>query len=83
MKNSKYSSISSLIDSGNTVEDPLQKAEILNRNFAIKSTVHNSTDYVPHLEKKDDNNLFNEGFFPDIWKISHITPLFKQKRVKE
>ena len=54
MKNSKYSSISSLIDSGNTVEDPLQKADILNRKFATKSTVHNSTDDVPHLEKKDN-----------------------------
>ena len=24
------------------------------------------------------NNLFNEGYFPDIWKISHVTPIYKR-----
>ena len=28
------------------------------------------------------NNLFKEGLFPDIWKISHITALYKNKGSK-
>ena len=133
MKNQKYSSISSLIDNGTTTDDPLQKAELLNKTFSSKSTVKNSDDDVPHLEKKEHipsfdmintspfeiakiirglkqsylshcgipgkfislistpisfslsklfNNLFCEGFFPDIWKLSHVTALFKQKGLK-
>ena len=28
------------------------------------------------------NNLFENGLFPDIWKISHVTAIFKQKGLK-
>ena len=28
------------------------------------------------------NNLFKEGHFPNIWKVSHVTALFKQKGLK-
>ena len=24
------------------------------------------------------NNLFEEGIYPDIWKISHVTPIYKR-----
>ena len=133
MNNGKYSSISSLIENGETIEDPLLKSEILNRNFAAKATVNGDDDDVPHLEKKENiplfdmintspletakitrelkqsylshcgipgkfislistplsfslsklfNNLFKEGHFPSIWKISHVTALFKHKGQK-
>ena len=130
LKNGKYSSIASLIDNGQTIDNPEQKSNILNNNFAAKSTVHDDNDEVPFLEKKENipsidmintspletarivrglkqsylshcgipgkfvslistpisfslsklfNNLFHEGHFPDIWKVSHVTAIFKQK----
>ena len=133
MNNQKFSSVASLVEGGNTVDDPLQKSNILNNHFASKSTVHGSDDDVPILPLKDNvplfdsintspletakiiralkqscasycgipgkfisllstqisfslsklfNNLFKEGVFPDIWKISHITALYKHKGLK-
>ena len=124
MNNQKFSSVASLIEGGNTVDDPLQKSNILNNHFASKSTVHGADDDVPFLPIKENiplfdsintspletakivralkpscssycgipgkfislistpisfslsklfNNLFKEGIFPDVWKISHIT----------
>ena len=133
MNNQKFSSISSLIENGQTVEDSQQKTEILNKCFASKCTVTGADDDVPFLKKKENiplfdsintspletakivrglkqsylshcgipgkfislistpisfslstlfNNLFKEGLFPDIWKISHITALYKNKGSK-
>ena len=28
------------------------------------------------------NNIFKEGYFPDIWKISHVTPIYKRSGAK-
>ena len=28
------------------------------------------------------NNLFEVGHYPDLWKISHVTPIFKHKGFK-
>ena len=28
------------------------------------------------------NNLFKDGYFPDIWKVSHVTALYTQKGLK-
>ena len=27
-------------------------------------------------------NLFQDGYFPDIWKVSHVSALYKQKGLK-
>ena len=133
MNNQKFSSISSLIENGQTIDDSQQKSEILNNCFASKSTVGGANDDVPLLEKYENmapfdsintspletakivrglkksylsycgipgkfislistpisfslstlfNNLFKDGLFPDIWKISHITALYKNKGSK-
>ena len=133
MKNSKFSSIATLIENGVTIDDPNQKSNILNNNFVSKSTVVGEDDIVPDLPEKENiplfdtintspletakiirglkqsylshcgisgkfislistpisfslsklfNNLFQEGYFPDIWKVSHVTALYKQKGLK-
>ena len=28
------------------------------------------------------NNLFENGLYPDLWKLSHVTAIFKQKGLK-
>ena len=133
MKNGKYSTISSLTENGQIIEDPVQKSQILNKNFAAKARVQGSDDDVPYLDKKENvsifdmintspleiakitralkqshlshcgipgkfislisapisfslsklfNNLFKEGHFPNIWKLSHVTALYKQKGLR-
>ena len=133
MNNQKFSSIASLIENGELIENSQQKADILNTNFASKSTVHSPNDCVPDLEvrpnttdfsvintspievakilrsiKKSNmshcgipgkflslistplsfslsklfNNHFEAGTFPEIWKVSHITAIFKNKGLK-
>ena len=133
MNNQKFSSISSLIENGEMIDNNEQKANILNSHFAAKSSVNNSDDSVPLLEprlnttpfsnintsnievakiirsiKKSNasycgipgkflsiistpisfsfskllNNHFEVGSFPDIWKTSHVTAIFKNKGLK-
>ena len=133
MNNQKFSSVASLIEGGKTIDNPLQKSNILNNHFATKSSVPGAEEDVPFLEVKGNlplfdtintspletakiikalkqsnssycgipgkfmslistpisfslstlfNNLFKEGTFPEIWKISHVTALYKHKGLK-
>ena len=133
MNNQKYSSISTLINNGDIVEDADEKSELLNKFFVAKSKVADNDDEVPNLNKNENisevnsintspievakimrglkksnlshcgipgkfisliatplsfalsklfNNLFVEGIFPSIWKISHVTAVFKYKGKK-
>ena len=133
MKNSKFSTIPPLVENDETINDPLQKSNILNSFFASKSTVACSNDPAPELEKLDGipelnilntspieigrflrnikkskasycgipgmfinlisqpisysmaklfNNLFEIGHFPDLWKIAHITAIYKRSGPK-
>ena len=59
MNNQKFSSVASLVEGGNKVDDPLQKSNILNNHFASKSTIHGSDDHVPILPLKDNVPLFD------------------------
>ena len=51
LNNKKYSSIATLIENGNVIEDSQNKSEILNKYFTDKSKVNNEQDDVPELEK--------------------------------
>ena len=133
MSNQKFSSITNLIENGQLIEDPRTKSNLLNSHFANKSTVNNSDENVPDLDRYENispfytintssievakilrslkksnfshcgipgkflafistpisfslsklfNNQFEIGQFPDIWKISHITALYKHKGLK-
>ena len=59
MKNSKFSSIASIIENGVTIDNPLTKSNILNNNFASKSTVVGADDIVPDLPVKENIPLFD------------------------
>ena len=59
MNNQKFSSLSSLIENGQTVEDSQQKTEILNKCFASKSTVTGADNDVPFLKKNENIPLFD------------------------
>ena len=52
MKNNKFTNISSLIENNSTINDPLEQSNIFNNFFASKSSVENSEDPVPFLQKK-------------------------------
>ena len=133
MKNNKFTNISSLIENNSTINDPLEQSNIFNNFFASKSSVDNSDDPVPILQKKQGivplnmintspietariirklkrsymsycgvpgkfihlistpisfsmsrlfNNLFEIGHFPDIWKIAHVTAIYKKSGPK-
>ena len=53
MKNNKFTSIPPLIENDLTVQDPTQKSNIFNDFFASKSSVKNSDDPIPILQKKE------------------------------
>ena len=53
MKNNKFTNIPSLIDNNSTINDPLEQSNIFNQFFASKSSVPNSEDPVPLLQKKE------------------------------
>ena len=133
MKNNKFSSIPPLIENDLTVQDPIQKSNIFNEFFASKSSVKNSEDPIPILEKKQGvpplnvlntspievakfarhikksqfsecgipgkfinlistpisfsmsrlfNNLFEVGHFPHLWKLAHVTAIYKKSGPK-
>ena len=133
MNNQKYSSISTLINNGDVIEDAVGKSELLNKFFVAKAKVADDDDEVPNLNKQENlteannintspievakimrglkksnlshcgvpgkfisliatplsfalsklfNNHFEEGIFPSIWKISHVTAVFKYKGKK-
>ena len=52
MKNNKFTSIPPLKENDLIVQDPFQKSSIFNDFFASKSSVKNSDDPIPILEKK-------------------------------
>ena len=129
---SKSNFIPSLIENGNIINDPSEKAELFNRHFSAKANVINPSDTPPNLDAfatndvfqyldtshfeigrivksmKDSSNspcgipsifikktysytgskittlisnllnkIFHTGIYPKIWKVAHITPLFK------
>ena len=133
MKNDKFSSTPPLVENNNVVNDPYLKSNILNELFTSKSTVPNTDDPVPNLDKflgvpsltllntsplevaklirtmkKSNlshcgipgkilgeistpisfsmsrlfNNLFEIGYFPDIWKMAHVTAIYKKSGPK-
>ena len=133
MKNLKFSTLPPLVENDITVQDPLEKSNILNDFFASKSTVPSPNDPVPVLVRKEGvpsldslntspieiakiirnikksqvsycgisgmfinlisqpisysmsklfNNLFEIGHFPTLWKIAHITAIYKRSGLK-
>ena len=58
MNSQKFSTIPTLVDHEKTIEKPEEKAHILNKYFASKSTVTNPDDEVPNLEPKVNYNKF-------------------------
>ena len=133
MKNNKFSNIPPLVEDNLTVQDPAQKSNIFNDFFASKSSVTNSDDPIPILQRKDGvsplgvlntspievakfarhikksqfsecgipgkfinlistpisyslsrlfNNLFEVGHFPHLWKMAHITAIYKKSGPK-
>ena len=133
MKNQKISSLPPLVDNDKTITDPKLKSDLLNQHFCSKSTLPNSNDPPPKLNKFDVasdlsqintspielskiirtmkkssqshcgipgkflsliatpisfplstmfNDMFREGHFPDVFKIAHITAIWKQKGLK-
>ena len=129
MKNQKVSSIPQLVENGQTVNDPYDKSEILNRHFASKAQVPNPDDIPPDIPRHDVqsplstihtshievaklirtmkqssfshcgvtakflclistpisfslstlfNNMFSEGIFPELFKIAHVTAVWKR-----
>ena len=53
MKNLKISSIPPLVDNDKTITDPKLKSDLLNQHFSSKSTLPNSNDPPPKLNKYD------------------------------
>ena len=51
MKNNKFCNTPPLVENNETINDPHQKSNIFNTFFESKSTVPNSNDPAPHLEK--------------------------------
>ena len=58
MNTQKFSSIPTLIDEDKTTTKPEDKANILNKYFASKSTVTNPEDEAPFLQPKVEFNKF-------------------------
>ena len=133
MKNNKFCNTPPLVENENVINDPLEKSNLFNTFFASKSTVPNSNDPAPNLERKEGvpslsnlntspfelakfirnlkkshlshcgipgkfislistpisfsmsrlfNNLFEIGHFPDLWKLAHITAIYKRSGPK-
>ena len=133
MKNDKISNMPPLVENDMTINDSLEKSNILNGFFASKSSVKNYKESAPQLEPLENisllgsvntspieigkfirnikksfqshcgisgkflsfistpisfsmsrlfNNLFEIGHFPTIWKIAHITPIYKKSGPK-
>ena len=133
MKNDKISNMPPLVENDMTINDSLEKSNILNGFFASKSSVKNYKESAPQLEPLENisllgsvntspieigkfirnikksfqshcgisgkflsfistpisfsmsrlfNNLFEIGHFPTIWKMAHITPIYKKSGPK-
>ena len=54
MKNNKISRIPPIIENGQVITDPQQKADIFNNFFASKSSVKNAQDPAPDLPPRND-----------------------------
>ena len=50
---SMCSDIPTIIENGDSVKDPKQKADLLNRHFSSKATVPGKNDNQPNLDKFD------------------------------
>ena len=44
--------------------------------------LHMISQPVSYYLSKLMNNLFEVGHFPDLWKIAHVTPIFKRSGLK-
>ena len=58
MNSQKFSTIPTLVEQEQTYEKPEEKANILNKHFASKSTVTSPEDETPNLEPKVNYNKF-------------------------
>ena len=59
MKNTKVSSIPPLLENDETVHDPKEKADLLNKHFASKSDVQDRDDIPPTPVKFDVQSPLN------------------------
>ena len=65
MKNNKFSSMPSLIENNETINDPGTKSEIFNAFFASKSNLQGADDPPPNLQKLDGiSNLQSNNTSP-------------------
>ena len=59
MNDTKFSSISALIENGKTVTDNHNKSNLLNNHFSSKASVPNPNDEVPLLLRKPEMPKFD------------------------